>query len=105
MGLARPRLVVVLACAGALVLAAGGGEALAAKKPTAKSALKALVKQTGKLPASAAPAAKRRVLKRLAAHARRSARRKPCASVHDLNAYRRVLGSVKVKKKRGRATR
>jgi Peptidase family C25/Propeptide_C25 len=88
-----------------LTLAAGGGEAFAAKKPTAKSALTTLVKQTGRLPASAAPAAKRRTLKRLAVHARRSARRRPCASVHDLNVYRRVLGSVKVKKKRGRATR
>jgi hypothetical protein len=68
-GLARPRLVAVLACAGALVLAAGAGEALAAKQPTARSALRTLVKQTGTLPASAAPAASRRALKRLARHA------------------------------------
>jgi len=101
----RARLTTLVAAILLLTLAAGGGEAFAAKKPTAKSALKTLVKQTGRLPASAAPAAKRRTLKRLAVHARRSARRKPCASVHDLNVYRRVLGSVKVKKKRGRATR
>jgi hypothetical protein len=37
-------------------------------------------------------------------HARKSARRKPCASVHDLNAFRRVLGGVRVRKsKRSRA--
>ena len=46
MGLARPRLVAVLACAIALLLVAGGGDAFAAKKPTAKSALKALVKRS-----------------------------------------------------------
>jgi hypothetical protein len=88
-----------------LLLALAGGDAALAKKPTAKSALKTLVKQTGKLRASAAPAAKRRALKRLAAHARRSARRQPCASVHDLNAYRRVLGKVRIKRKKSRATR
>jgi hypothetical protein len=105
MGLARPRLVAVFACAAALLLLAGGGEAFAAKKPTAKSTLKTLVKETGKLPASAAPAAKRGALRRLARRAARSARRSPCASVHDLNAYRRVLGTIRVKKKRSRATR
>ena len=88
-----------------LALAIPAADAAAAKRPTARSALKTLVKQTGKLPASAAPAAKRRALKRLAAHARKSARRKPCSSVHDLNAYRRVLGKVRVKKTKSRATR
>jgi hypothetical protein len=88
-----------------LVLAIPAADAAAAKRPTAKSALKTLVRQTGKLPASTAPAVKRRALKRLAVHARRSARRKPCASVHDLNAYRRVLGRIRVKKNKGRATR
>jgi hypothetical protein len=97
MGLARPRLVVVLACAGALLLAAGGGEALAAKKPSAKSALRTLVKQTGTLPASAAPAAKRRALKRLARHAAGSARRRPCAAVRDLARFRRVVRGIRVK--------
>jgi hypothetical protein len=105
MGLAPPKLVAVLACAAALLLLVGGGDALAAKKPTAKSTLKTLVKQTGRLPASAASPKKRRLLKRLAVHARRSAHRKPCASVHDLNVYRGVLGTIKVKKKRSRATR
>jgi peptidase C25-like protein len=104
MGLARPRLVVVLACAAALALLGASTDALAAKKPTAKSSLKALVRQTAKLPAGAAPKAKRRALERLAVHARKSARRRPCASVHDLNAFRRVLGSVRVRKsKRSRA--
>jgi hypothetical protein len=98
MGLARPRLVAVLACAGALLLlVAGGGETFAAKKPTAKSALRTLVKQTGKLPASAAPAAKRRALTRLARHARRSAKRRPCAAVRDLARFRRVVRGIRVK--------
>src|SRR5215208_6214589 len=97
MGLARPRLVAVLACAGALLLAAGGGEAFAAKKPTAKSALRTLVKQTGALPAPAAAAAKRRALKRLARHAARSARRRPCAAVPDLSRFRRVVRGIRVK--------
>src|SRR4051812_37404030 len=102
MGLARPRLVAVLACAAALLLLVAAVDASAAKRATAKSTLKTLVKQTGKLPAAAAPASKRRALARLAAHARKSARRKPCASVHDLNAYRRVLGTIRIKEKRKR---
>jgi hypothetical protein len=60
-----------------LLLALVGGDAAAAKKPTARSALKGLVTQTNKLPAAAAPAKKRRALKRLAVHAKRSARRSP----------------------------
>jgi Peptidase family C25/Propeptide_C25 len=106
MGLARPRLVVLLTCLAAIALAGAPAEALAAKKPTAKSTLAALVKQTNRLPAGAASAAKRRALKRLARHARRVARRRPCASVRDLARFRRVLGRVKVKKnKRSRAAR
>ena len=97
MGLARPRLVAVFACAATLLLAAGGGEALAAKKPTAKSALRTLVKQTRTLPAPAAPAAQRRALKRLARHAARSARRRPCAAVRDLARFRRVVRGIRVR--------
>jgi hypothetical protein len=104
MGLARPRLLAGLACVSALLVGTAGGEALAAK-PTAKSSLKALVRQTNALPAVAAPAAKRRVLEQLAAHARRSARRRPCAAVRDLNRFRRILGTVRVRKTQSRRRR
>jgi Peptidase family C25/Propeptide_C25 len=97
MGLARPRLVAVFACAAGLLLCAGGGEASAAKKPTARSELRTLVRQTGTLPAPAAPAAKRRALTRLARHAARSARGRPCAAVRDLARFRRVLRGIRVK--------
>ena len=97
MGLARPRPVAVLACAAALASASalvvlGAGNALAAKQQTPRAALKALVGQTRRLPAAAAPAAKRKALERLARHARRSAKRRPCAAVRDLAAARRDLG-------------
>ena len=74
-------------------------DAGAAKAPTAKSSLKSLARQVNSLPPAAASAAKRRALKRLAAHARRSARRRPCASVKDLNRFRRIVASVPVKSK------
>ena len=73
MGLAPPRAVAVTAAVSVLLLVGmGGAEALAAKAPTAKSSLKSLVRQTNSLPPAAASPAKRRALKRLAAHARRS---------------------------------
>ena len=74
-------------------------DAGAAKAPTVKSSLKSLVRQVNSLPPYAASAAKRRALKRFAAHARRSARRRPCASVKDLNRFRRIVASVPVKSK------
>ena len=74
-------------------------DAGAAKAPTAKSSLKALARQASSLPPAAASPAKRRALKRLAAHARRSARRRPCASVKDLNNIRRIVASVPVRSK------
>ena len=109
MGLARPRALAVLACLSVLlVMAAAGGEALAAKAPTAKSSLKSLLRQTNALPAGAAPAAKRAALKRRARTALRSARRRPCASVRALNQFRGILGKLRVKtntRKRRRAAR
>ena len=72
-------------------------EAGAAKAPTARSSLKALARQANSLPPAAASPAKRRALKRFAAHARRSARRRPCASVKDLNNIRRIVASVPVR--------
>ena len=101
-----PRLVAAIVCAVALVALTGAGSALAAKKPTAKSTLKALAKQTNRLPKASASAKKRAQLKRLAVNARRKARRRPCASVHALAEFRRVLSSVPVKRKaKGRRLR
>jgi Peptidase family C25/Propeptide_C25 len=74
-------------------------DAGAAKAPTAKSSLKSLVRQVNSLPPYVASATKRRALKRLAGHARRSARRRPCASVKDLNRFRRIVASVPVRSK------
>jgi peptidase C25-like protein len=106
MGLARTRALAAGAAIGTLaLLGLGGGQALAAKAPTAKSSLKALARQASSLPPASASAAKRRALKRLAAHAGSSARRRPCASVKDLNRFRRVLAGVPVKKKGGRRAR
>ncbi|HMJ97236.1 MAG TPA: C25 family cysteine peptidase, partial [Thermoleophilaceae bacterium] len=100
MGLAPLRRLAVAAAVSLLMLlAVGAAPALAAKAPTAKSSLKSLVHQAGSLPRSAASVAKRRALKRLATKARRSARRKPCASVKYLNVFRRVVASVPVKTK------
>jgi hypothetical protein len=93
---AWPRLVAVTVCALAFVALTG---AAVAAKPTAKSSLKALVKQTNGLPDAAASAKKRAGLKRLAVNARRKARRRPCASVHALAQFRRVLASVPLKRK------
>ena len=102
MGLALPRPVAVLACTVALasavaVVALGAGTALAAKQQTARSALKSLVTHTSRLPAASAPAAKRKALVRLARHARRSAKRRPCAAVRDLARFRRVVRGIRVK--------
>jgi peptidase C25-like protein len=82
-----------------LAFAFAAADAGAAKAPTAKSSLKSLARQASSLPPAAASAAKRRTLKRLAGHARRSARRRPCASVKDLNNFRRVVVTVPVKAK------
>ena len=81
-----------------LALAFAAADAGAAKAPTARSSLKSLVRQTNSLPPAAASAAKRRALKRIATHARRAARRRPCASVRDLARFRRILAGVRVKK-------
>jgi hypothetical protein len=94
---ARPTAVLVTLITMALGFAAA--DAGAAKAPTAKSSLKALVRQTSALPRAAASPAKRRALKRFAVHARSSARRRPCASVKDLNNFRRIVASVRVRSK------
>jgi hypothetical protein len=93
------RSIAVLVTLTALAFAFAATDAGAAKAPTAKSSLKSLARQASSLPPAAASAVKRGTLKRLAGHARRSARRRPCASVKDLNNFRRVVGSVPVKAK------
>jgi hypothetical protein len=86
-----------------VALGLAGGQALAATKgPT----LKSLVRQTSALPRAAVSKAKKRKLVRVAKHARRVAKKRPCVAVRDLARYRRVLGGVKVPKgKRKRARR
>ena len=99
MGSGTRSLFTVLALTFALLVAAlvpAAGVA-ATKKPTTASALKALVRQTNKLPKSVTSVKKRNQLRLAAAHAQRSAKRSPCASVKDLARYRRVLRTVKVK--------
>jgi hypothetical protein len=89
----------VRAITGGLILsiAMSGASAVAAKKPrtpTAAATLRALVRQANALPASAASKAQLRALKRSARHARRAARRHPCAALADLNRLRRTLGRI-----------
>jgi len=95
----QARSIAVLLALITMAFGSAAADAGAAKAPTAKSSLKALVRQTSKLPPAAASTAKRRALKRLAAHALRSLRRSPCASVKDLNNVRRIVASVPVKSK------
>jgi hypothetical protein len=90
------RLIALSLC---LVLAFGGGDALASTSSakTAKGALKSLVKQTRKLPSSAASKAQRKRLLRIATHARGAVKKKPCTSVNDLERYRKALAKIKVR--------
>ena len=81
---------------GLVVAGAGAGSAGAKASPAGK-ALKSLARQTAKLPADAAPKPKRRALLKAAKHAKRTAARKPCTAVKDLDKFRKVLSKVKVK--------
>jgi hypothetical protein len=74
----------------------GGGQASAAT--SAKTYLKALVRQTSVLPPGAASKAQQRKLRRSAAHAVKVANKKPCTAVRDLSRFRRVLRGIKVRK-------
>ena len=95
----RARPIAVLLTLMTMAFGFAAADAGAAKAPTAKSSLKALVRQVNSLPPAAASPTKRRALKRFAAHAKRSARRRPCASVNDLKNLRRIIASVPVKSK------
>jgi hypothetical protein len=64
-----------------------------------------LVRQTKALPRNAAPRAKDRKLVRIAKHARRVAKKRPCVAVRDLARYRKALATVKVGKIKGKRVR
>lgn len=112
MTLPLSRALAVASAAGLLVLLlALGGPALAAKstkKVNASAPLKALVKQTSKLPRKAAPAKAKAKLLRTALGAAAVAKQKPCTAVNGLAAYRKILrgthvrSSVKGKKAKAR---
>jgi hypothetical protein len=82
------------------LLALGPVQAVAASKNPAKKQLRTLVRQTKALPSNAAAGEKQRKLRKVARHARRVARRKPCRAVNDLERYRKVLGTITPKKGR-----
>ena len=69
----------------------------ATKAPNPQPTLKSLIKQTNDLPATVKkkPRAK---LARLAVHASKVAKKKPCGAVSDLNRFRRVLRGIRVRK-------
>src|SRR4051794_12116840 len=94
-----------VALAAALLLSlVGGGSALAAKRP-GKKQLNALVHAVNKLPRGAVPTSKRHKLNKLARHAKKVSGKKPCKAVGDLNRFRKVLGTVKLRKSAKRRAR
>jgi hypothetical protein len=97
-----PRALALLAALALLTLGlfAAPASAQKLKQRGAGQSLEILVRQTNALPPAAAPAAKRRSLARAAKAARRASRKRPCASVRQLNRYRRVLRGIRVKKGR-----
>src|SRR3954465_12221003 len=94
---------VVLALVVALSAGSASGAAPKLRQPGAGAALGQLVRQTAKLPSSAATKKQRARRRRGAGRARRNARKRPCRSVRKLAAYRRVLRRIKVKKGRRNA--
>jgi hypothetical protein len=96
----RRRATVVVASLLVLAILGLSGQALAKKSTktvNASATLKALVKQTRRLPAVAAPRARKALLLRTARHAARVARRRPCKAVADLTAYRRLLRGTRIR--------
>lgn len=93
------RLLVVVVCIGALILAAAGGaDAVRGKKGnSAASSVRALVVQTKRLPATVISAQKQHRLERAAQHARGAVSKRPCRAVKDLVRYRVILSGVRVK--------
>ena len=86
-----------------LATVAGLGSPASAQKLEQRGAgasLRILVRQTNALPPAAAPAAKRSQLRRAALAARRSAGKRPCASLRQLARYRRALRGIRVRKGR-----
>ena len=99
---AAPRTLALLSFITLAMLAGSSAPASAQKleQRGAGASLRILVRQTNALPPAAAPAAKRRQLSRAARAARRSVRKRPCASLRQLARYRRVLRGIRVKKGR-----
>jgi hypothetical protein len=97
-GMGSREVVALVASLLALALGAAPAQAQTLRQPSAPSALKQLVRQTGKLPKSAATKKQKAKLKKAAVAAQRSARRSPCTSVKQLVTYRRALRGIKVKK-------
>jgi hypothetical protein len=90
----------VVATACLLLLAALGGSAMAAKstkRVNASAPLRALVKQTGKLPRRAASAKAKARLLRTALGAAGVAKQRPCKAVKGLSTYRRILGATRIR--------
>jgi hypothetical protein len=78
-----------------LVLVIAGAPAGAA---TPRSSLASLARKANALPITIVSKSRRRKLAGLAKHARRVVSKKPCSAVADLNKFRRVLGTIKIKK-------
>lgn len=83
----------VIAVSAALLAGPAPASAAVQKAPS----LGALVTQTKLVPLVVLTKSQRRNLLRFAAHARTSAKRRPCVAVLDLSRYRRVLRTVKVR--------
>ncbi|MEA2450157.1 MAG: hypothetical protein QOG63_2089, partial [Thermoleophilaceae bacterium] len=101
---ARVRQAAIALVAALLLGALVGSPASAARHPGGKQ-LGALVHQVGRLPGGTVPKAKRHKLLGLARHARKASGKRPCVAVKDLDRFRRVLGSVKVRKSAKRRAR
>jgi hypothetical protein len=96
----RVRQVALALVAGLLLSVLAGSPALAAKKHPGGKALGSLAHKVANVPRGTIPKAKKRKLLHIAKHAKRVARKRPCAAVKDLNRFRKVLGGVKVRGKR-----
>src|SRR4051812_16824306 len=100
--LAAPRALALLSVL-TLALVAGLDSPASAQKLKQRGAdasLRILVRQTNALPSAAAPTVNRRQLRQAALAARRSAGKRPCASLGQLARYRKVLRGIRVKKGR-----
>jgi hypothetical protein len=94
----------LLVVAAATALVAGPASGQDSRRTGAGGALKALTKQTNKLPARAASAAEERKLSSAATAAKRAWPKRACAAVRKLERYRSVLEGVRIKRRRQATT-